>query len=141
MLEYNAQYAGYIFGNAWGAVSASAHCNAAKARKLAGKGQYRLKNVDTQIAKFCEEARVEAEEQNLLFGTDATGGGTSTSASPPIYGPPQLPPISPPSVPTDEGGIGIGIPIAIIAVLGIGGAAGIYFMTKKPKSKKAKKRA
>ena len=133
MLEYNAQYAGYIFGNAWGAVSAAAHCEAAKARRLAGKNQYRLKNVDAQIAKFCEQARLEAEETELLFGAGDTGTSPSPSSAP-FVGPPMLPPISPPP-PADEGGIGLGIPLAILAVVGIGGAAGIYFLTKKPKKK------
>jgi len=134
MLEYNAQYAGYIFGNAWGAVSAAAHCEAAKARRNAGKNQYRLKNVDAQIAKFCEQARVDAEETELLFGTGDTSTSPASSALPPVYGP-SLPSFTPPP-PTDEGGIGLGIPLGILAVVGIGGAAGIYFLTKKPKKKK-----
>jgi hypothetical protein len=135
MLEYNAQYAGYIFGNAWGAVSAAAHCKAAKARKAENKNQYRLKNVEVQIAKFCEEARVEAEADALLFGPQDTGAGL-----------PQMPAFVPPPMPgiggePDEGGIGLAIPLGIIGVLAVGGMASIFLLTgKKKKKKKSKKK-
>jgi len=77
---------------------------------------------------------VDAEETELLFGTGDTSTSPASSALPPVYGP-SLPSFTPPP-PIDEGGIGLGIPLGILAVVGIGGAAGIYFLTKKPKKKK-----
>ncbi len=131
MLEYNAQYAGFIFGNAWGAVSAAAHCEAAKARRNAGKNQYRLKNVDVQIAKFCEEARKEAEADALLFGPQDTS--TASFAPPTFAPPPMLPDVS--GSAEEEGGIGLAIPLGILGVVAVAGVAGIFFLTPKKKKK------
>ena len=136
MLEYNAQYAGYIFGNAWGAVSAAAHCEAAKARSKAGKNQYRLKNVDVQIAKFCAEAKQEAEADALLFGPQDTG--TAPSPYTPTFAPPPMPGIG---TGEEDEGIGLAVPLGIIGVIAVAGIAGIFFLTPKKKSKKKKKSA
>jgi hypothetical protein len=150
MLEYNAQYAGFIFGDAWGKVSASSHCQAAKARYAAGKKHYKSVNIQQQIAKFCEEARMLKEQDDILFGTGGAGGtGTAPASTPsnPYNTPPPgyayNPPAPPPPVGggEEEGGIGLAVPLGILGVLAVAGIAGIFLLPKKKKTKKNKKGA
>ncbi len=142
-------YAGFVFGNAWGKVSAAAHCKAAKARYNQGKKHYspsgiHTGNIQTQIAKWCTEADQIEEEQKLLFGTN---GGSS------------LPPLPAPApggftpggyVPPATGaGTGTGeeeessmlLPIiGLVALAALGGGAVLLFMKPKKKKKGKKKK-
>ena len=145
-MMHHPYYAGFVFGNAWGKVSAASHCAAAKARKNANKNKYKMVNVDQQIAKWCTEADQKAEEQDILFGT---GGGSSPP--PPSFSPGQAyNPYAPPTVPGNGNGNGTGeeeessmlLPIiGLVALAALGGGAALLFMKpKKGKKKKGKKK-
>jgi hypothetical protein len=67
------QYGQLANYGAYGKTSNQARCAAAKNAKRSGKKSYRLRNVDSQIGKFCKEA--EGEVEALETAKEAAGLG------------------------------------------------------------------
>ena len=130
-----------FYGGAYGKkLSSEAHCAAALTAQDQGKGQYKYRNVERQISRFCTEAKREKQEYEALYGTgeeddfqaqtedlmrqlQESGNGTTPNGS-------------------GDGGMGLMWPLVGLGVLGSLGVVGIILVggKKKKKKKKRKKR-